>query len=398
MLLISLFFSFRICKTQKKMDTEKDELSMGLDSQTVHDGKNPEQKEKQMKAKRCRIGRCNICNEVFPDLLALKNHRLSHIGLSKLSKFVPNSQNTFNVDTSFDTDYNLVHGRTDNERKSFECTICSISIFLSRKSLENHLVTAHEEKKHFQCKLCGLNTKAKSSLIKHVKNHSRFPKSEYHQTICSICSASFDTQVELIKHHNIVHDEKYPFKCDICKKGFTTSRGAHTHMQIHEKKNKCEVCNETFSTKALMSRHINQVHDCSICQKRFLTKLDMKNHRLSHIGENRLQIAPTLQQINQPIAYFVSKSENQLNDKTNKQIDQVQKTESEKTNCLEEIMIKEEPSDDTNEILQNTFSTSQTIEFQATPSMATPSMSMPKMSMPKQAMPKQAIPKQTMYK
>ena len=56
------------------MDTEKDELSMGLDSQTVHDGKNPEQKEKQMKAKRCRIGRCNICNEVFPDLLALKNH------------------------------------------------------------------------------------------------------------------------------------------------------------------------------------------------------------------------------------------------------------------------------------------------------------------------------------
>ena len=435
------------------MDTEKDELSMGLDSQTVHDGKNPEQKEKQMKAKRCRIGRCNICNEVFPDLLALKNHRLSHIGLSKLSKFVPNSQNsfnvdtsvgteynlvhgktnnekkrkkvfpdllplknhrlshiglsklskfvpnsqnTFNVDTSFDTDYNLVHGRTDNERKSFECTICSISIFLSRKSLENHLVTAHEEKKHFQCKLCGLNTKAKSSLIKHVKNHSRFPKSEYHQTICSICSASFDTQVELIKHHNIVHDEKYPFKCDICKKGFTTSRGAHTHMQIHEKKNKCEVCNETFSTKALMSRHINQVHDCSICQKRFLTKLDMKNHRLSHIGESKLQVAPKLQQINQPIAYFVSKSENQLNDKTNKQIDQVQKTESEKTNCLEEIMIKEEPSDDANEILQNTFSTSQTIEFQATSSMATPRQAKPSIATPRQAIPSIATPSMAM--
>ena len=98
----------------------------------------------------------------------------------------------------------------------------------------------------------------------------------------------------------------------------------------------------------------------------------MKNHRLSHIGESRLQVAPTLQQINQPIAYFVSKSENQLNDKTNKQIDQVQNTESEKTNCLEEIMIKEEPSDDKNENLQNTSSTSQTIEFQATPKQTIP--------------------------
>ena len=38
------------------METEKDDLSMGLDFQTVHEGKNPERKEKKMKTKRCRAG------------------------------------------------------------------------------------------------------------------------------------------------------------------------------------------------------------------------------------------------------------------------------------------------------------------------------------------------------
>ena len=66
------------------------------------------------------------------------------------------------------------------------------------------------------------------------------------------------------RHVTAVHENKKPFKCEICDYSFSQKGGLEQHVAaIHEKKKlyKCDICDKEFTLKQNMSRHVASIHD-----------------------------------------------------------------------------------------------------------------------------------------
>ena len=64
-------------------------------------------------------------------------------------------------------------------------------------------------------------------------------------------------------HFESFHEEKKPYKCDICDKSFSLKSILQTHIgSVHKKKNpfKCEICDYRCSQKGDLKKHRNSIH------------------------------------------------------------------------------------------------------------------------------------------
>ena len=60
-----------------------------------------------------------------------------------------------------------------------------------------------------------------------------------------------------------VHEEKKPFKCDICDYRCSQKSNMNKHVaSVHEGKKpfKCDICDYSFSQKSVMKSHVESVH------------------------------------------------------------------------------------------------------------------------------------------
>ena len=60
-----------------------------------------------------------------------------------------------------------------------------------------------------------------------------------------------------------VHEEKKPFKCDICDYRCSYKGSMNRHVSsVHEEKKpfKCDICDYSFSQKSVMKSHVESVH------------------------------------------------------------------------------------------------------------------------------------------
>ena len=62
---------------------------------------------------------------------------------------------------------------------------------------------------------------------------------------------------------HMFHEEKKPFKCDICDYSFSRKSTLKTHVaSVHKGKKpfKCNICDATFSENCHMKRHVSKIH------------------------------------------------------------------------------------------------------------------------------------------
>ncbi|XP_055629249.1 zinc finger protein OZF-like [Toxorhynchites rutilus septentrionalis] len=83
-----------------------------------------------------------------------------------------------------------------------------------------------------------------------------------------------------------------PFKCDICKKTFTSKHGVRLHMRTHtgERSFLCPHCQKTFRESSTLMKHIRthtgeRPHSCPHCPKTFIQHSTLQGHIRSHTGE-----------------------------------------------------------------------------------------------------------------
>ena len=81
--------------------------------------------------------------------------------------------------------------KSQNEKKSFKCKLCNITIKNDRWKLKRHMKTVHENRKDYQCEQCGKSYAQKDTLK---------------------------------KHENGVHFKMKPYECEICGKAYILSR------------------------------------------------------------------------------------------------------------------------------------------------------------------------------
>ncbi|KAK3909637.1 Zinc finger protein 710, partial [Frankliniella fusca] len=113
--------------------------------------------------------------------------------------------------------------------------------------------------------------------------------------VCPTCGHVFDRPGKLARH--CASHAKVSYRCEVCGKEISNKANYKRHLEIHENKIKCDVCDLTFSKGVLLRRHLAKVHGPSFKDRRlkcpkckYLTK--SRRRLYTHVakihGVNRL--------------------------------------------------------------------------------------------------------------
>lgn len=91
-----------------------------------------------------------------------------------------------------------------------------------------------------------------TSLVKAIRKRTH--KVISHE--CGACKATFD-RLNLLRSHELIHDEERPYQCEICKECFKRQNHLTTHMRIHDEEEpyQCENCKRKFKQPWHLETH-----------------------------------------------------------------------------------------------------------------------------------------------
>ncbi|KAF5297722.1 hypothetical protein FQA39_LY12053 [Lamprigera yunnana] len=192
---------------------------------------------------------CNICNEEFYSVAALKNHRLYQCQMSGM-----------------------------------QCNICKKE-FNNRNRLIGHL-KGHMILKQYGCKICGKRYPNPSTFRVHMRTHTGERPFK-----CQVCNKGFVRWAGVVGHMK-THNANKPFKCNTCGKGFKISSNLERHKILHSGilPYCCSYCGKTFSQSDNLQLHVRTYHTndrpylCNECGKRFVSWTRLKRHMWVHTG------------------------------------------------------------------------------------------------------------------
>lgn len=244
---------------------------------------------------------CKKCPMVFPKVRLLREHRKIHHApeedIPKHSYSYDDIQEIYRCNTC-DAECGTQeemdkHIKTHEEQ--FKCLECN-EVFQKAYNYATHMYE-HSEDKIFRCPLCQYTTVRRTCLLTHV-NRMHLQKFPYR---CEVCGKGF-TDIVLHREHSNEHLGLKPFVCVVCNKGFPFSRYLLTH-QIRSHRvsidgeimpNQCGVCLRIFGKVSTMEKHYIARHErtgphekrhlCDICGKGFAAKDKLKVHYRVHTG------------------------------------------------------------------------------------------------------------------
>ena len=118
----------------------------------------------------------------------------------------------------------------------------------------------HDNKKPFKCDLCNYSIFQHANLRRHIECvHENLKQ---HQ--CNICQKKFGLKCTLKMHIQSVHENKKPFKCDVCDYSAFQHVGLKKPIErVHEKikQHQCTTCQKSFIRKSTLKMHTEMVHE-----------------------------------------------------------------------------------------------------------------------------------------
>ena len=152
---------------------------------------------------------------------------------------------------------------------------------VTKPSTSTSLSKIQEENMSFKCNNCDASFSLKARLNRHIGFLvCRNPRTVHEGKLLTKKS----NKANLKMHIESVHEQKKPFKCNICDVGFSHKGYLDKHIHEEKKPFKCNDCGTSYSRKGNLNRHIKSVHErkepfkCNYCDKAFSLKGNLNRH------------------------------------------------------------------------------------------------------------------------
>ncbi|CAB4064728.1 unnamed protein product [Lepeophtheirus salmonis] len=235
---------------------------------------------------------CSECGKKFSKITLLKCHYKRHFEVEECSW----GKNTPKVP------------------KELFCT-CG-KLFTTQRDLDWHYEAEHENKPK-KCKYCGEIFVHNSILTRHIrlKHEENFIPTHRKSSLyakCPICDQLF-YKTSIPKHIRIKHHGQKLFKCDICKRSFTTKHSLVEHQWQHRgvtsRPYKCHICPKAYLRPNLLEAHVNshkgiKPYVCNECGTKFVTKSNWQRHVQEHSGSRNFECPRCLKKFSR--AYYLT--------------------------------------------------------------------------------------------
>lgn len=176
--------------------------------------------------------------------------------------------------------------REPNE-EYFQCIGCNEE-FTSSVQLNFHNLQNHETVEKI-----SETTIEKEIADQHKKEKRPYRQDNQGRFICHVCERTYSTR-DILSRHLVKHSSKKDFKCNFCPRDFFFQRDLNVHLKqqhFDPKKFTCEVCNAEFTTNASRKKHLSlhlekskRKFNCDKCELTFKTKGVLKIHQRTHTG------------------------------------------------------------------------------------------------------------------
>ena len=239
--------------------------------------------------------KCEICDYSFSCKSALKRHTRDTCNVEK-EVFVVSCKC---CETTFirKSDLRRHQQKRDNHDGSakFSCTIYDKKI-CNMKLLKSHIKNEHanienysdtfkglndrkqaETTETFECEFCDKRFAREDTLLQHKVTHNLVEKIE-----CENCGCKFTLRKNYKRHiQEALGEYGTPqHVCPICEKDFCNGKLLSGHMIACHKEYSCPLCNETFTLKKNLERHVGKrvAVTCKDCGKVYCSNKSYSEH------------------------------------------------------------------------------------------------------------------------
>lgn len=155
--------------------------------------------------------------------------------------------------------------------KAFGCVLCPEKRYTSKITLDQHMITKHNQATEFVCK-CFRKFPTMSFLRSHMKS------------TCAGNPENVRERGDPSNYRERLNDSEQ-YRCKLCGLIFVgKGKIAQHYAQRHKHSNSCELCPATFNSYSNLKKHIqilhNKVHKytCSFCSRTFGQKNQLQSH------------------------------------------------------------------------------------------------------------------------